>query len=67
MPKEKKVKLGKVVKIKSVPLGFLGGKKIEVINKKMINGKEFNDVILEDGTGYLLSDKDLEAQVKAKL
>lgn len=51
-------------KAKKVGLGTLGGIKIAVINERVINGKKFNDVILENGVGYLLSDKDLEAQVK---
>lgn len=45
-------------------LGFLGGRPISAINERVINGKKYNDVILEDGTGYLLSDKDLAAQIK---
>lgn len=51
-------------KNKQATLGYLGGKKIAVINEREINGKKYNDVILEDGTGYLLSDKDLAAQVQ---
>jgi hypothetical protein len=48
-------------------LGYLGNVAILRINEREINGKMYNDVILVDGTGHILSDKDLKAQVKETL
>lgn len=56
----------KVEKKKDKELGFLGVQKIKVtyIGKKEINGREYNDVHLINGTTHLLSDRDLEQQLK---
>ena len=71
MAKKKKVAKPKAAakkapakKVKS--LGYLGDVAIASINEKVVGNKKFNNVILIDGVGYLLSDKDLKAQVKAK-
>lgn len=45
-------------------IGYLGGRLVVQVNERPINGKKFNDCILADGTGILLSDKDLQAQLK---
>lgn len=45
---------------------YLGGKLIVRSGHRTVNGKEFNDIILSDGTGILLSDKDLAAQVSSE-
>jgi len=42
---------------------YLGGKLVTRVSKKTIDGKEFNNINLVDGTGILLSDKDFNAQV----
>lgn len=47
-------------------IGYLGGKLVVSITKRTINEKEYNNVVLADGAGYLLSDKDLDAQLKKK-
>ena len=51
---------------KDVPLEYLGGKLIAGITQRQINGKKFNNVIFADGTGKLLNDQDLAAQLKDK-
>lgn len=63
-PKEEK-KLNKIAKRQAGIdlIGYLGGRLVVKMNEKIINGKKFNDCILADGTGVLLSDKDLEAQL----
>ena len=46
-------------------LGYLGPvrRRIVRLGKKVAaNGVEYNEVLLEDGTAFLLSDRDLEAQ-----
>ena len=63
--KEKAVEEPKVEKSKSKPQ-YLGGRLIVQIRQKTIGTKVYNDVIMGDGTGKLLSDKDLEAQVTDK-
>jgi len=45
---------------------YLGGKLITAVSKRSINGKEYNNVTLVDGTAKLLSDEDLEAQISKK-
>lgn len=45
-------------------LGMLAGKKVLSIRKITINKKELNEVVLEDLSTQILSDKDLEAQTK---
>lgn len=45
-------------------LGFLGGFKIKItaLSKETLNGREYNRVVLADGTSYLLNDHDLKVQ-----
>lgn len=45
---------------------YLGGKLVVRVTKKIINDKEFNNIILEDGTAKILSDKDFAAQATSK-
>jgi len=42
----------------------LGNDTIYKVTKKVLNGIEYNNVETIQGTTYLLSDKDLEAQIK---
>lgn len=43
---------------------YLGTKKIISIKDKDVNGKIYKEVSLEDGTTYLLSERDLNIQLK---
>lgn len=58
--------LPKSKKEKAVDLGKLGSVhnaiRIQEMSKKLVNNRLLNDVHLEDGTTYLLTDEALESQ-----
>jgi len=45
---------------------YLGGKQIVKTSKRVIDGKEYQNVELADGTAKILSEQDLEVQVTNK-
>jgi hypothetical protein len=50
---------------KTPVLGKLGLVNVRLITKKVIQGREVNEVYCEDGTTYLLNDADMAKQFKA--
>lgn len=58
-----KVKLGKATKEE---LGYLGGRTVIQLTDVTIAGKPLVRATLADGTSYLMTQKDLEAQLTKK-
>ena len=65
-PKEEPKEKHKEEKKKEILYGRMGTAnhsiRISYISKRMVNGRLLNDVHLEDGTTYLLTDEDFQVQ-----